>query len=123
MEKKTVEKFEDLEVWQESCRLSVRLYQLLRDSREYALKDQILRASVSVASNIAEGFERGYNKEFIRFLYIAKASCAELRTQLYIGQRIAFIENDDAEELIDCTKKISAMLYKLIQTRKDNFQD
>ena len=120
-DKKTVEKFEDLEVWQESCRLSVKLYQLLRDSREYALKDQMLRASVSVASNIAEGFERGYNKEFIRFLYIAKASCAELRTQLYIGQRIACIENDAAEELIDCTKKISAMLYNLIQTRKEKF--
>ena len=67
MNRRRVEKFEDLDVWQESCRLSVSLYQALNQCKDYALKDQILRASVSIPSNIAEGFDRNYNKEFIRF--------------------------------------------------------
>ena len=121
IERRKVEKFEDLEVWQEGCRLSVALYQLLGQSKDYVLRDQLLRAAVSVPSNIAEGFDRNYNKEFIRFLYIAKASCAELRTQLYISQQILLIEKNEAEKLIDKTKKISAMLHNLIQTRKERF--
>ena len=121
IERRKVEKFEDLEVWQEGCRLSVALYQLLGQSKDYVLRDQLLRAAVSVPSNIAEGFDRNYNKEFIRFLYIAKASCAELRTQLYISQQILLIEKNEAEKLIDQTKKISAMLHNLIQTRKERF--
>jgi four helix bundle protein len=121
MNRRRVEKFEDLEVWQEGCRLSVILYKLLGESKEYALRDQMLRAVVSIPSNIAEGFDRSYNKEFIRFLYIAKASCAELRTQLYIVQRVGLLESKQTEELIDHTKKISAMLHNLIQTRKEKF--
>lgn len=116
-----IEKFEDLEVWQESFQLSVTLYRLLGKSREYTLRDQMLRSAVSIPSNIAEGFDRNYNKEFIRFLYIAKASCAELRTQLYIAKEAAVIDANRAESLIACTKKISAMLYNLIQTRKEKF--
>ena len=121
MSRRKVEKFEDLEVWQEGCRLSVILHGVLKGSREYALRDQMLRAAISIPSNIAEGFDRSYNKEFIRFLYIAKASCAELRTQLYIAQRIELLDANQAEELIDYTKKISAMLHNLIQTRKEKF--
>ena len=121
MDRKRVEKFEDLEVWQEGCRLSVDLYKALGQSREYSLRDQMLRAVVSIPSNIAEGFDRGYNKEFIRFLYIAKASCAELRTQLYIAKRIQLLDDSQSEKFIDHTKKISAMLHNLIQTRKEKF--
>ena len=79
------------------------------------------RSAVSIPSNISEGFERKGNKEFIQYLYIAKGSCAELRTQLYIAMQTAIIERQNALELIEVTKKISAMLFKLIETRKTKF--
>jgi four helix bundle protein len=73
---------ENLGVWKRSCRLSVELYKLLRD---FGFRDQVTRSALSVPSNIAEGYERDSSKEFSRFLKIAKGSCGELRTQLYIG--------------------------------------
>ncbi len=76
--------FEDLEVWKKSCRLAVWLYELLRDCRDYGMKDQILRSSVSIPSNIAEGSERNSIPDFQSFINIAKGSAAELRTQVYI---------------------------------------
>jgi len=80
------------------------------------------RSAVSIPSNISEGFERKGNKEFIQYLYIAKGSCAELRTQLYIAMKTQTIDNQKASELIEVTKKISAMLYSLIKTRKTKFK-
>ena len=71
--------FEELEVWQRSCALAVRLYDVLDKCRDYSLKDQMTRAAVSIASNIAEGAERGSAADFIRFLHFAKGSAAELR--------------------------------------------
>ncbi|MEJ2685452.1 MAG: four helix bundle protein [Candidatus Sulfobium sp.] len=79
-------RFEDLEVWKSSYKLAVEIYKRFSNCKDYGLKDQITRSSVSVPSNIAEGFERNSNKEFIRYLYIAKGSCGELRTQLHIAQ-------------------------------------
>ncbi len=108
--------FEKLDVWQESCRLSVDVYGALKDCRDYGLKDQMTRAAVSIASNIAEGAERKTDKEFSTFLYIAKGSAAELRTQLYIAVRLGIIPPAQASTLIDAAKKISGMLQKLISS-------
>lgn len=77
--------FEELEVWKRACRLSVDVIKLVDGLQLYALKDQMARSVISIASNIAEGAERESEKEFRRFLFIAKASAGELRTQLYIG--------------------------------------
>ena len=82
-----VRTFEDLEIWKDARALTREIYQLTRDSKfsnDFALRDQIRRAAVSIMSNIAEGFERGGNQEFIQFLYVAKASCGEVRSQLYV---------------------------------------
>ena len=82
-----VRTFEDLEIWKDARALTWEIYQLTRDSKfsnDFALRDQIRRAAVSIMSNIAEGFERGGNQEFIQFLYVAKASCGEVRSQLYV---------------------------------------
>lgn len=111
--------FEDLEVWQKSCRLSVDLYRLLKDCRDYGIKDQMCRAAVSIASNIAEGSERGTDCEFVRFLNIAKGSAAELRTQLYIAVEIGVIAKDDFAELIKRIKSVSQMLQALINSIKN----
>ena len=74
------------------------------------------RAAVSISSNIAEGSERKSKKEFVQFLYIARGSCAELRTQLYIAADIGIISADSASKLIGETKRIAAMLTGLITT-------
>ena len=86
--------FEELSVWQEACKLAVEVYTVLNKSNDNGLKSQMQRAVVSIASNIAEGAERQSNKEFIQFLYIAKGSCAELRTQLYIAVKIQQITKE-----------------------------
>jgi len=91
--------FEDLDVWQMASRLAVRLYGLLKDCKDYGLRDQMTRAAVSIASNIAEGAERDSKAEFVRFLHIAKGSSAELRTQLYIAEQIGVISKELAGEL------------------------
>lgn len=76
--------FEDLEVWQRSCTVAVRVYETLKSCSYFGLRDQMTRAAVSIASNIAEGAERDTVAKYIRFLHIAKGSAAELRTQLII---------------------------------------
>ena len=110
--------FEELDVWKKSCRLSVKLYNLLRDCRDYGLRDQMLRASVSIPSNISEGSERNSIPDFRRFINIAKGSAAELRTQVYIAQIVEVFSNCDAEELIQELKSISRMLQALYNSLK-----
>lgn len=110
--------FEELEVWQIACRLAVRIYDALDDCKDYGLKDQMTRAGVSIASNIAEGAERGSTAEFIRFLHIAKGSAAELRTQTYIAVRVDLISEKVQKELVTELVTISKMLQGLIKSLK-----
>ena len=112
--------FEDLEVWKRSCQLAVDLCVATHDSKDYALKDQMQRAAISIPSNIAEGSERDSEGDFIRFLRISKGSCGELRTQLYINEKIrqelGQASIDSSREMIGETRQISAMLQGLIQS-------
>jgi four helix bundle protein len=110
--------FEDLEVWKKSCRLSVRLYKLLKDCCDYGMKDQMLRSSISIPSNIAEGSEKKSIRDFQRFINIAQGSAAELRTQIYISQEISIFSDSDAKELIQEVKSISKMLQSLHSSLK-----
>jgi len=122
IEKKTgISTFEDLEIWKEGMRVSVKVYEVLKNCKDFGLKDQMQRAAVSIPSNIAEGFERQTNKEFIQFLYIAKGSCGELRTQIYLAKELKVITNEDFAILLPKLKQLSAMISNLIKTRKTNF--
>jgi four helix bundle protein len=105
--------FEDLEVWQRGCRLAVEVFRAFAKCRNFTMQDQVQRATLSVPSNVAEGYERNSNKEFVRFLNIAKGSCGELRTQLYISRKLDFISKPDFDKLISESKEISAMLHGL----------
>ena len=107
--------FEELEVWKRSSRLCVEVYRLLEGARNHCLTDQLFRAALSVPSNIAEGYERGSRKEFIRYLRIAKGSCAEMRTQLYIGIETGVLDKGAASRQVQETGEISRMLQGLIR--------
>ena len=109
-------KFEDLEVWKRSARLSAGVYQALAGLKDFGFKDQITRSGLSVPSNIAEGMERESNQEKQRFLDIAKASCAELRTQTWIGMEIGYIEKDTGKAWIQESQELSAMLVGLMRS-------
>ena len=109
---------ESLDVWKRSCRLSVELYKLLSDCRDFGFRDQVTRSALSIPSNIAEGYERDSSKEFSRFLKIAKGSCGELRTQLYIGTEAGFIERAKAKEFIQEATEIARMIQGLIKHYK-----
>ncbi|HKG12617.1 MAG TPA: four helix bundle protein [Pyrinomonadaceae bacterium] len=98
-----VERFEDLIAWQKARALTRDIYNFTaqgRFSKDFGLKDQMRRAAVSIMSNIAEGFERGKPSEFHQFLSIAKASCAELRSQLYIALDAEYIDEDLFNQLM-----------------------
>ena len=113
-----IEKFEDLDVWKVSMNLSISIYRMLKNCKDFSLRDQIQRSAVSIPSNIAEGFDRKSNKEYVYFLRIAQGSCAELRRQLYLAKEIGMIPKVNSEELIELSRKISAMKHRLIQSRQ-----
>ncbi|WP_379716119.1 four helix bundle protein [Haloferula chungangensis] len=105
--------FEELEVWKRSSRLAVSVLELIDPVKLYALRDQMARSCISVPSNIAEGAERDSDREFRRFLAIAKGSAGELRTQLYVGQRAGVFTSETATPLIQEAREISSMIEGL----------
>jgi four helix bundle protein len=107
--------FEQLDVWKRSARLSGDIYKQLSKLRDYGFRDQITRTGLSIPSNIAEGIERDSAKDVVRFLYIAKASVGELRTQVYIGVDIGYIPPDVGKVWLEETRELSAMLVGLIE--------
>ena len=109
----SLHQFEELEVWKRSSRLAVSILELVDGIKLYALRDQMARCCISVPSNIAEGAERESNREFRRFLAIAKGSAGELRTQLYIGVRAGIFPAEVANPLIQEAKEISSMIEGL----------
>ena len=116
-----VRNFEDLEIWKDARALTREIYQLTRDSKfskDFVLRDQIRRAAVSIMSNIAEGFERGGNQEFIQFLYIAKASCGEVRSQLYVALDQSYLAPEDCDGASKSFRRLSIMISNLIDYLK-----
>jgi len=108
-------KFEDMDVWKKSTKLSVSVYKELLGLRDYGFKDQITRSGLSIPSNIAEGFGRCSDKKKRNFLNYAKGSCAELRTQAHIGIEIGYIDKEQGKKWIKETNDISAMLTGLMK--------
>ena len=114
--------FEEIGAWKEARLLVNEVYSLTcREPfcRDYGLRDQIQRAAVSIGSNVAEGFERRGNKEFINFLWIAKGSAAEVSSQLYHARDLDYIDDAQFTAIYSHAKKISAMIFKLISSISD----
>ena len=109
--------FEEINAWQNARVLVKNVYALTRSGdfgKDYGLKDQIQRAAVSICSNIAEGFERRGNKEFINFLWIAKGSAAEVCSQLHNARDLGYITDETFNDMYDSAKQIGGMLFNLI---------
>jgi four helix bundle protein len=108
-----IEKFEDLIAWQKARELTKNIYKVTKQGdffKDFGLRDQIRRASVSIMSNIAEGFERGGRSEFHQFLVIAKGSCAELRSQLYVALDVEYIDITTFKNIDDLAKETGRLV-------------
>ncbi len=114
----TFKSFEDIEAWQMARELSMNIYALTvvgNFSKDYSLKDQINRSAGSTMDNIAEGFERGGNREFIQFLAIAKGSVGEVRSQLYRAKDRHYIEDENFNQLFGKALVISKLITSLMK--------
>ena len=120
-----IERFEDFVAWQKARTLTSTLYRMTSEgsfSRDFPLRDQIRRAAISIMSNIAEGFERGKPTEFHQFLCIAKASCAELRSQLYVALDVRHVDQtqfDQVMGLADDVGRLVGGLRRSVERRRD----
>ena len=118
-----VERFEDIESWKKARELAKDIYDATRVgpfAKDFALKDQMRRAVVSILSNIAEGFERGGDKEFLQFLAIAKGSAGELRAQLYVAVDQSYLSNEKFEALSHEAVEISQLISGFMKYLKQS---
>jgi len=112
-------KVEEIEVWQKGRELVRMIYQLTAQglfAKDWGLRDQIQRAAVSIPSNIAEGYARCGNKEFVKFLWISKGSAAEVQTQLYVAQDLGYITEEQFRVHYDMADQVQAQIYYLIRS-------
>jgi len=117
----TIKRFEEIISWKEARELNRVLRKLIKEKRferNFGLISQIERSAGSIMDNIAEGFERGGNKEFIQFLYIAKGSCGELRSQMYRAIEDGYINEEEFNLISNYCNKISNLIFKLIEYLK-----
>ena len=118
-----IKQFEDIESWKRARNLTNQIYKVSSSGkfvRDFGLKDQIRRASVSILSNIAEGFERGGDNEFLQVLAVAKGSCGEARAQLYVALDQGYISLDQFETLSKAATEVSQLLSGFIKYLKDS---
>lgn len=112
------ENFEDIDAWKKARELTKTIYQISSCggfAKDFGLGDQIRRAAVSIMSNIAEGFERGGDKEFLQFLAIAKGSAGEVRSQLYIALDVGYLTSDDFNQLHQLVNQTSRLIVGLMR--------
>ena len=113
-----IERFEDIEAWKESRLLVQEVYELFKDCRDFGFRDQFQRAAISVMSNIAEGFDRGSNKEFIQFLNFSRGSLAEVKSLSYSALDIGFVDEYQFKSLLEKCNKIKRIISGFIKYLK-----
>jgi len=116
-----IERFEDIEAWKKARELVNSVYSLTSKgpfAKDYSLKDQIRRASISAMSNIAEGYARQTDKEFVQFLYIALGSVAEIQSQFYIARDLGYIANDEFSRIYEMAGETARIIVGFIKYLK-----
>ncbi len=119
---KSDDTFENLEVWRDAVELAASVYGLFRECKDWEFRGQIQRAAVSISSNIAEGYERSSNLEFIRFLDIARGSCGEVRSQAYLAIKVKLLSDESGETLIAEARRLSKRIGRLMDVRRTQFK-
>jgi len=113
-----IKSFEEIVAWQKAQDLAVEIYSSFKEIKDFGFKDQIFRAVVSISNNIAEGFERSSDADFVRFLYISLGSCSEVKSMLYLAVRLNYILEEDKMKLITSTSEVSRIINGLIKSLK-----
>jgi four helix bundle protein len=119
----TLTRFEDLDCWKKARVLASEIYAATEGksfSRDHGLREQIRRAAVSAMSNVAEGFDRGGNREFLQFLWVARGSAAEVRSQLYVALDAGHLQQQDFDRLAEQTIELSKVLAGLTRYLEDS---
>ncbi len=111
-----IQKFEDIIAWQKAQEYAVDIYSVFWELKDYGFKDQICRAVISISNNIAEGFDRSSNADFSRFLYIAIGSCSEVKSMLYVAEKLKYITSKQQKELLTNGDEISKISRGLIKS-------
>lgn len=111
-----ISRFENIIAWQKARELCRMIYKQFASNHDFGFRDQIQRASVSIMNNIAEGFERKGNREFKKFLYISKGSCAEVRSMSYLSFDLKYITPEQLSLILSKSEEISRILSGLIKT-------
>ena len=111
-----IQRFEDILAWQKAQDFAVNVYEVFGNIKDFGFKDQILRAVVSISNNIAEGFNRSSDADFVRFLYMALGSCSETRSMLYLAERLGYLSNKQKLSFIESSNEISKIIRGLIKS-------
>jgi len=108
-------RFEDIIAWQKSQLLARNIYKLFINCKDYSFRDQICRATISISNNIAEGYEKGSVKDYTKFLYIAKGSCGEVRSMLYLAKDLNYMSEKNFYIIHEQAIEISKIIYGIIK--------
>jgi four helix bundle protein len=111
-----IQKFDDIIAWQKAQDLAVEIYSAFRPLKDFAFKDQICRAVISISNNIAEGFDRNSDADFSRFLFISIASCSEVKSMLHIGERLNYNSSEQKNFLLSKADEVSKIIRGLIKS-------
>lgn len=111
-----IQKFEDIIAWQKAQQYAVEVYDVFQDLKDFGFKDQVCRAVISISNNIAEGFDRSSNADFVRFLYIAFSSCSEAKPMIYLALKLGYITTIQQEQLLKKGNDISKIILGLIKS-------
>lgn len=114
-----IKRFEDIIAWQKAQNYAVNIYSIFSKNKDYGFKDQICRATVSISNNIAEGFDRNSNADFMRFLYYSISSCSETKSMLYLAEKLNYINKIQKDELLNQANEIAKILHGLIKSLKN----
>lgn len=113
-----IKKFEDIIAWQKAQLFAVEIYSIFRQLKDFGFKDQICRAVVSISNNIAEGFERSSDADFLRFLYMATGSCSEVKSMLHLAIRMNYISKEQYLDVLKDSEEISKIIRGLMKSIK-----